>query len=276
VQQLYTQFVQFFSQLPNVHGWVLSGNYTAVDLIAATTNALNGALLARRPDHYRGYTVVGILVMALVGGIGGGTTRDIILNKVPSAFTNPAYIVFCLIAGVIGYLLAYGKGQLFREGLFSFFTSFSLPWYAITGAMAAVKAGLPVAGILAIGVIGPTAGRYYIDITSGVAPKQFVQGEWFVGDAVLTTVTWLAASYFGLTGWWAIGIAFTVGFAFRVAALYLGWEEPLAPEPAGVYVHTEGKPLLGRKLKGKSQRELRELGLVPEKGGHGSDSSGSG
>ena len=50
----------------------------------------------------------------------------------------------------------------------------------------------------------------------------------------------------------------------RVAALYRGWEEPLASEPAGVLVHGEGRPLLGRKLKGKSQRELRDLGLVVE------------
>jgi len=29
-------------------------------------------------------------------------------------------------------------------------------------------------------------------------------------------------------------ISFAAGFAFRVVALYRGWEEPLAKEPAGV------------------------------------------
>jgi hypothetical protein len=48
-------------------------------------------------------------------------------------------------------------------------------------------------------------------------------------------------------------------------ALYRGWEEPLAKEPSGVYKHDDGRPLLGRKLAGKSQRELRDLGLVVEK-----------
>jgi hypothetical protein len=33
-----------------------------------------------------------------------------------------------------------------------------------------------------------------------------------------------------------------------------------------VYVHDEGRPLLGRKLQGKSQRELRDLGLLVEDG----------
>ena len=41
-------------------------------------------------------------------------------------------------------------------------TSFSLPWYAITGAQAGVKAGLPVLGVLLLAVVGPAAGRYYI------------------------------------------------------------------------------------------------------------------
>ena len=47
-------------------------------------------------------------------------------------------------------------------------------------------------------------------------------------------------------------------------ALYLGWEEPLAKEPAGVYQHADGRPLLGRKIAGKSQRELHDLGLLVE------------
>jgi hypothetical protein len=37
-------------------GFVWWGNFTTVDLIAATTNALNGALLARRPDHCKQFT----------------------------------------------------------------------------------------------------------------------------------------------------------------------------------------------------------------------------
>ena len=55
-------------------GWDFTGNFTFVDLIAASTNALNGALLCRRPDHYKLYTIVGVLMMALLGGLGGGIT----------------------------------------------------------------------------------------------------------------------------------------------------------------------------------------------------------
>ena len=93
-----------------IGGFKWTGDFTTIDLIAAGTNALNGALLARRPDHYKNFTIVGILLMALLGGIGGGVTRDVILNKIPGAFTNPAYILLCLAAGIIGYLIALSGG----------------------------------------------------------------------------------------------------------------------------------------------------------------------
>lgn len=243
--------------------WKFSGSITTVDLIAASTNALNGALLARRPDHYKNFTRTGILLMAILGGIGGGVARDVVLNDVPAAFTNPAYLLLCVVFGIVGYGLAFRKGQLFREGLFQFVTAFALPWYAIVGAQKAIAAGLPILAGLALAVIGATTGRYLIDITSGVSPKQFVQGEWFVATAVLAGGIWIACDAGGLSTPLAVGIAFVVAFAFRITALYRGWEEPLAKEPEGVYQHSDGRPLLGRKLAGKSERELRDLGLAP-------------
>ena len=248
-------------------GFTWTGNFTTIDLIAAGTNALNGALLARRPDHFKNWTIVGILLMALLGGIGGGVTRDVLLNKIPGALTNPSYILLCLAAGIAGYLIAFAGGQLFREGLFQFMTSFSLPWYAIVGAQAGEAAHLPILGVLALAVVGPTAGRYYIDISSGVPPKQFIRGEWFVSIAALTGLIWVLCDAAGLGTWWSAGVSFVLGFTIRMLALYRGWEEPLAKEPSGVYQHSDGRPLLGRKIAGKSQRELHDLGLVVENAG---------
>ncbi len=249
-------------------GWDFTGNLTFVDLLAASTNALNGALLARRPDHFKNFTIIGILGMALLGGLGGGITRDVLLGDVPAALTNPAYITLALLFGLIGYRLAYAKGQLFREGLFQFMTSFSLPWYAIVGAQKGVDAGIPILGCILLAVAGPTAGRWYIDVSSGVTPKQFIRGEWFVSIAALTGLVWILAYWVGGNTWVAAGVAFLVGYAVRVAALWYAWEEPLASEPTGVYKHSDGRPMLGRKLQGKSQRELRDLGLLAEDDAH--------
>ena len=72
---------------------------------------------------------------------------------------------------MVGYHLAFAEGQLFREGLFQFMTSFSLAWYAIAGAQKGVTVGLPVLGTLLLAVVGPTAGRWLVDVSSGSCPS---------------------------------------------------------------------------------------------------------
>jgi uncharacterized membrane protein YeiH len=277
-----TIFHLFFASSPPVEffkGWQFTGNYTTVDLIAASTNALNGALLARRPDHYKNFTRIGIILMALIGGLSGGIIRDLMLGQTPGAFKNPAYITLCLAFGVLGYSIAYTSGQLFREGIFQLMTSFSLTWFAIVGAQAAVKAHIPVLGCVLLSMIAATAGRWVIDVSCGVTPKQFIRGEWFVTVAALTGLVWVLTYAAAGNTWIALGVAFVVGFLVRSLALFYGWEEPLASEPAGVYKHSDGRPLLGRKLIGKSHRELHDLGLTVEDGASaesgGSDASKS-
>jgi uncharacterized membrane protein YeiH len=209
-------------------GYLNIGNFETINLIAATTNALNGVLLAQRPDYYRRnhWTAVGLLILAIFGGIGGGVTRDILLNKIPVALTNPWYLILCLLAGAIGLAIPFDQGQQFRETLYQFFTAFSLPWYAAIGVQAGLDAKLPAIDCVLLGVAGPTAGRFLIDVTAGQTAKQFVRGEWFVGTAVLTSIAYLVLAYpLGLTIWPATLIAVAIGFAFRVAALWFKWEE---------------------------------------------------
>jgi uncharacterized membrane protein YeiH len=260
------QFRALATNSITVGGFKWWGDFTGPDLIAASTNALNGALLARRPDHYKEFTVVGIFLMAVLGGVGGGMTRDVLANQVPAALTNPAYLTVCVLFGAVGFSIAYASGQLFREGVFQLMTSFALPWYAIVGAQKGVEVGLPIFGCLLLAVIGPTAGRFYIDIASGVTPKQFIRGEWFVATAFMTGLIWILVYWAGANTWVALGVAFVAGFTFRLAALFRAWEEPLPKEAKGVVVHGAGRPMLGRKLHGKSQRELRDLGLLPDEG----------
>jgi uncharacterized membrane protein YeiH len=227
--------------IPYLLSFLTPGSFLYVDLFAAATNALNGALLAQRSDHYkRGmFTVVGILVMAIFGGIGGGTTRDILLNEVPGSWTNPWYLILIILAWIIGLLIAFRKGQQFRETTFQIFTAFSLPWYAVVGVEKGLQAGWPFLGAIALGVVGPTAGRFLIDVSSGLPAKQLVQGEWFIGTAILTSISFFllragAMGGFGL----ALGfipatlIAFVIGFAFRMAAIWFAWEEPMPRVPA--------------------------------------------
>lgn len=225
------------NEVEHLASFLTFGNFLIIDLIAATTNAFNGGLLAQRPDYYkdRQWTVVGILLLAILGGIGGGVARDLILGKVPGALTNPWYLILCALAGGFALLLSYKRGQQFRETLYQFATAFSLPWYAAIGVSAGLSAGLPAIACVLIGVIGPTAGRYMIDVTAGHPAKLFVQGEWFVGTAVLVSISYLVLEkYAGLSIWPATLISFAIGFSFRVVALWFAWEEPMPRIPKHV------------------------------------------
>ena len=98
---------------------------------------LNGVLIARNPSHDRGYTMAGLLIMAFFGGIGGGVSRDVLLNDVPSPLKDWNYLFVCVLMGLLGIsdLQVSGvdrKSASARERL-AFFKSFTLavvrdPW----------------------------------------------------------------------------------------------------------------------------------------------------
>ncbi|HZY97408.1 MAG TPA: TRIC cation channel family protein [Candidatus Cybelea sp.] len=229
-----------------------------ISLIAATTNAFNGALLARRPDHYRHFTVAGVIILAYAGGIGGGIIRDVLVNKIPSPLINPWYLVLCLAAAVVALVIDFNSEQRFKDGLFQFMTAFSLPWYAIVGAQVALGVHLGYAAAVLIGIIATTAGRWIIDTACLVIPKQLVRGEFFVTAAALTGIAYVICNAaLGLPVIASTAVAFFVGFGFRLASQALGWEEwePWEPEPL-----TEGEK--ARKTLGEGLRaELGDDGL---------------
>lgn len=221
-----------------------------ISLIAATTNAFNGALLARRPDHYKNFTVIGIVILAYAGGIGGGIVRDVLVNKVPSPLENPWYLFACLGAAGIALLIDYATAQRFKDGLFQFMTAFSLPWYAIVGVQAALAANLGYFAAVIIGIIATTAGRWIIDIACNVVPKQLVRGEFFVTAAALTGIVYLLCNQtFGLSLLVSTGIAFLAGFGFRLLSQALGWEEWEPWEPAPLQQGQKARKTLGEGLK---------------------------
>ena len=221
-------------------------------LIAATTNAFNGALLARRPDHYKHFTVIGVIILAYAGGIGGGVVRDVLVNKIPSPLQNPWYLIACLLAASLALCIDYASETRFKDGLFQFMTAFSLPWYAIVGAQAALGVHLGYAAAVVIGIIATTAGRWIIDIACNVVPKQLVRGEFFVTAAALTGIAYLLCDQvfaFGVIP--STIIAFFVGFGFRLLSQFLGWEEWEPWEPAPLTEGEKQRKTLGEGLRGE-------------------------
>jgi uncharacterized membrane protein YeiH len=204
-------------------------NFPELDLFSAGINALNGVLVARNPSHNRGYTVAGLLIMAYFGGIGGGVSRDLLLNDVPAPLKGPAYLIVCPLMGLLGlaiYRYAESREEQFRTRTLAYFKSFTLPWFAILGAHKALDHGLGIFAAIAIGLIATTAGGVFIDLFSGVTPEIVRPAQQLVTAAVLasTVYTLLAVSMKDRQSFFPITlIAVLVSFVFRVIAVREHW-----------------------------------------------------
>lgn len=206
-------------------------SFPNVDLFSAGINALNGVLVALNPSHNRGYAVVGLMMMGYLGGIGGGVSRDLLLNEIPSPLKDANYLLVCLLMGLLGlmiYRYAESKEEGFRKRTLAYFKSFTLPWFAILGAHKALDHGLGIYAAILIGLIATTSGGVVIDVFSGVTPEILRPSEHIVTTAVLaSTIYLLLASYqqqkqsfFPVTL-----VAVLVSFTFRVFAVKEHWAQ---------------------------------------------------
>ncbi len=216
-------------------------SFPEVDLFSAGINALNGVLVARNPSHNRGYTVAGLLIMAYFGGIGGGVSRDLLLNEIPGPLKGPAYLIVCPLMGLLGlaiYRYAETKEEKFRTRTLAYFKSFTLPWFAILGAHKALDHGLGIFAAIVIGLIATTAGGIFIDLFSGVTPEIVRPCQQLVTTAVIASTVYTviavqmkdSQSFFPVTL-----IAVLVAFVFRVIAVRDHWGSfvPLAADAEG-------------------------------------------
>jgi uncharacterized membrane protein YeiH len=216
-------------------------SFPHVDLFSAGINALNGVLVARHPSHNRGYAVVGLLIMAFFGGIGGGVSRDVLLNDVPAPLKDPTYLLVCVLAGFLGlaiYRYADSREERFRTRTLAFFKSFTLPWFAILGAHKALEHNLGIFAAIVIGLIATTAGGVFIDLFSGVTPEIVRPSEHLVTTAMLASSVYTLIAVFerGSVSFFPVTlIAVLVAFVFRVIAVREHWPQivPLAASAAG-------------------------------------------
>jgi uncharacterized membrane protein YeiH len=211
-------------------------SFPNVDLFSAGVNALNGVLVARNPSHNRGYTLMGLLIMAFFGGIGGGVSRDLLLNEIPAPLFNPAYLVVCVLMGLLGL---------------AFFKSFTLPWFAILGAHKALEHDLGIFAAVVVGLIATTAGGVLIDLFSGVTPEVVMPSEHIVTTAVVASLTYSLIAVFakGIAVFHVTLIAALVAFLFRVFAVRDHWPQIVFAAP-GAGPGARAEPPLLKKVGG--------------------------
>ena len=109
--------------------------FSLIDFLGVFVGAFGGALAAVRDTRYK-YDLVGVTGLALTSALGGGITRDLILQKGPPlAFADARYLITALAGAMIGMVFAQRSGRT-RSGPSSLLMRLRLafsPWPGARG-----------------------------------------------------------------------------------------------------------------------------------------------
>ncbi|MBX0335576.1 trimeric intracellular cation channel family protein [Pontibacter sp. HSC-14F20] len=113
----------------------------------------------------------GAYVIGLVTAIGGGTTRDLLLNVPPFWMQNASYLTVTGIALLATILF---RNQLFRWGRALFlFDSIGLGLFTVVGVGKSLEAGLPFWVCIMMGAITGSVGGVIRDVLLNEVPLLF-------------------------------------------------------------------------------------------------------
>jgi uncharacterized membrane protein YeiH len=191
-----------------------------LDLAGVAVFAVSGALAAGRVR----LDLFGVLVLAAVTAIGGGTCRDLLLNRPVFWITRPIYLYVILATALLTFVGSQWVVSLSAPLLFA--DALGLGLFAMSGAEIAEEQRRAPLVIVVMGTMSGVAGGVVRDILSGVAPVLF-RRDIYATAAVAGISAYLLAQRMGLDRRWAFcgGIALTVGV--RLAALEWNWQLPV-------------------------------------------------
>ena len=186
---------------------------TVLFLIGITAEAMTGALAAGRERM----DLFGVLIVACVTAIGGGSIRDVLLGHYPLIWVeHPSYLALVAMAAVITVVVA-PIMRHFRV-LFLGLDALGLTVFAIIGARIALEMGHGIIIAVAAAVITGVFGGVMRDLLCDRVPLVFRQ-ELYASIAILAALLFLGLTAAGVSENWSAVITLVVGFGLRVAAI---------------------------------------------------------
>jgi uncharacterized membrane protein YeiH len=177
-----------------------------LDLVGVAVFAVSGALAAGR----KGLDLLGVVVLALATAIGGGTIRDVLLDRHPIFWlSDPAYVIV-IVAAALGTVV-YVRFRPAPEPALLVADALGLALFSVAGAQIAARAGVPAHGGIVLGTITGAAGGVVRDVLSAEVPHVLRRGNLYASAAIAGT-----AVYFLLE---AVGVARAVSTIVGMAVV---------------------------------------------------------
>ena len=193
-----------------------------LDYASVFVFALTGALVASRAQ----LDLVGFLFIAALTALGGGTIRDLLLDRNPIFWmADPTLLAVTAIAAGLVFLTAH----LFESRLRV------LTWLDAIALAIAVPAGVGLAldmgqhwgVVLIMGIATGTFGGLMRDVVCNEVPLVLKQGELYLTAAFAGAAAALGAKAIGMDQSIALMSCAAVTFALRAGSLSFGWRLPV-------------------------------------------------
>ena len=193
-----------------------------LDHAAVLIFALTGALVASRAQ----LDIIGFVFFAILTGVGGGTVRDVILDRNPVFWlADPTYLRVATVAAFIVFFTAHLFESRYRVMLW--LDAAALAFAVAAGARIASNLDQSATIIIVMGAITGCLGGLMRDVVANEVPLVLKQGELYVtcaavGAAVVAFVPLLGASALVTV----LASAFAT-FGLRAGSIAFGWSLPV-------------------------------------------------
>ena len=165
-----------------------------LDLIGVAVFAISGALAAGR----KRLDLLGVIVLGLVTAVGGGTIRDLLLDRHPIFWlADPSYVLVIVAAALL--TVAYVRWRPPPAGALLYADAIGLAMFSVTGAQIAERAGVPALGGIVLGTITGAAGGAVRDVLSAEIPLVLRRGDLYASAAILGTGVYFALAAAGVS-----------------------------------------------------------------------------
>ena len=188
----------------------------SIEILAVIAFALSGLAAALRA----GMDFVGVCFVAGVSAFGGGTIRDLLLDRRPFFWVEQDHLLWlvislCLLSSIF---IRQSDAEL-TEKWIQIPDAVGLGLFAALGAQIALIAGSSTIVAILMGVISSTLGGVLRDILCNVVPKVFNDHQPYITLAVLGSLIVVGLDQFGIAQWVALVAAVGVTTSARLLVL---------------------------------------------------------
>lgn len=141
-----------------------------ISILGSFTLAISGAIIAMRKK----FDPFGVLIIAFVTAVGGGTLRDILLNGKNVFWLEQTSYIYFVLAGTIFAIVFRNRIEHMNKPLL-FFDAIGLGLYTITGVQIGLEFHLNIINCIILGVITGSFGGVIRDTLVNEVPIIFMK-----------------------------------------------------------------------------------------------------